>query len=82
MEIDREHIVTCTDCRKFYKEMIAEDRDDLKEDFRTIVKEEWQNSVNTIERVTRIEKLQSWIIVGQFAQGLGTIYLIYKILIK
>lgn len=78
MEPDREHFVTCTDCRKFHKEMIAEDRSDLIEGFRTIVKEEWQTSLNTVERVTRIENTQKWLIISVGSAWLAIFYLIIK----
>jgi len=75
---DKEHIMTCTECRLFYKEMITEDRDALKEDFRAIIKEEWQCSIRTVERVNRLERVQSWLIVSGSIAWLAIIYLLFK----
>jgi hypothetical protein len=78
MEPDRQHFVTCNDCREFYREMINEDREVLKEDFRTIVKEEWQCSLTTIEDIKRLQINQRWLIISQLIQGLTIASFIFK----
>ena len=80
MSEDKQYIMTCQECRLFTSEMLKEDREAIKEDFRKIVKEEWQISGNTIERVDRLENIQSWLIVVCLAQTLAIIYLFTKIM--
>jgi hypothetical protein len=79
---DITHIVTCKDCREFHREMIQEDREETKNDFRTIVKEEWQCSLDTIERVSNLEKNQKWIIASISSAWGAIIYLIIKMIFK
>lgn len=75
-----EHSFSCDECREITREMINADRAAFVNDFRQVIKEEWQCSVNTVERVDRLENIQSWLIVVCLAQTLAIIYLFTRIL--
>jgi hypothetical protein len=75
-----EHSFSCDECREITREMINADRAAFVENFRTVIKEEWQCSINTIDRVSRLENIQSWLIVVCLAQTLAIVYLFTRIL--
>ena len=79
---DIQHIITCKDCRVFHREMIEEDRKQTKEDFRQVVKEEWECTIQTISRVDRLEKQFRWLLFSVITEGLGILYLLFKNLPK
>lgn len=82
MQGTKEHNITCTECRQYTREMLNEDRDAISSTFRQIIREEWQTSIQIKERVKRLEKSLSWVIIIQGVNILLFAFIIYENLIK
>lgn len=75
-----EHTFSCDECRKITREMLLEDREINFLKFREIIQEELLTSKEIKDRVSRLENIQSWLIVVCLAQTLAIIYLFSRIL--
>jgi hypothetical protein len=77
----KNHDLDCDECREFQKETKMERayRKALNVDLRNILDEKLQITIQTIQRVDRIEKIITWLIIAHVAELFGLIVLILKI---
>jgi hypothetical protein len=78
---DRTYIMTCSDCREFWKEMYTEDRTALVNEFKEYLDERLETRKVIVERVTRHDKIISWLIISACVQGLSIISILGYLLI-
>jgi hypothetical protein len=79
-----QHQIYCDECKDFNKEaiMLKAYRQAYNNDFRNLLKEEWQITSSTIKRIDRIEIILSWLIGIQIIEIGSILILIIKIFTK
>lgn len=79
---DKTYIMTCSECREFWKDILNEDRKSMVDEFKEYIKESFETRQDIQETQLRHSKVLSWLIIYSIIQGLTTISIIFYLINK
>ena len=68
---DKTFIMTCSECREFWAEILNQDREQLIKDFKDYIDEKLETKPLITARLKRHDKILSWIIIALCFQGMA-----------